>query len=320
MNAMALTRTQQPAAAAVMANSGKTFFQAARLLPRGVRDRVVALYAFCRYVDDLADESTQSVELRSRQLAELQQSVLRHQDADLTGASPVLAASLNLSLQSRGAAAVLVGAAREDLRQKQPATEVELIAYAFGVAGTVGLMMADVLGAREQGFRAALELGIAMQLSNIARDVAQDFRSGRVYLPAGWIGSEEVARALTQHDEHAGKLLVASTLRLLTLADAFYDSAYTGFWTLPLRVRWSILAAALCYREIGVAVGKNVQASWRRRTVVTRWRKLALIAIAGLRLLLPRYWRPQDTKAHERETGWLEQVSLAGALAEAIKG
>ncbi len=298
MNAMALTRTQQPAAAAVMANSGKTFFQAARLLPRGVRDRVVALYAFCRYVDDLADESTQSVELRSRQLAELQQSVLRHQDADLTGASPVLAASLNLSLQSRGAAAVLVGAAREDLRQKQPATEVELIAYAFGVAGTVGLMMADVLGAREQGFRAALELGIAMQ----------------------WIGSEEVARALTQHDEHAGKLLVASTLRLLTLADAFYDSAYTGFWTLPLRVRWSILAAALCYREIGVAVGKNVQASWRRRTVVTRWRKLALIAIAGLRLLLPRYWRPQDTKAHERETGWLEQVSLAGALAEAIKG
>jgi phytoene synthase len=295
---MALTRTQQPAAAAVMANSGKTFFQAARLLPRGVRDRVVALYAFCRYVDDLADESTQSVELRSRQLAELQQSVLRHQDADLTGASPVLAASLNLSLQSRGAAAVLVGAAREDLRQKQPATEVELIAYAFGVAGTVGLMMADVLGAREQGFRAALELGIAMQ----------------------WIGSEEVARALTQHDEHAGKLLVASTLRLLTLADAFYDSAYTGFWTLPLRVRWSILAAALCYREIGVAVGKNVQASWRRRTVVTRWRKLALIAIAGLRLLLPRYWRPQDTKAHERETGWLEQVSLAGALAEAIKG
>jgi phytoene synthase len=299
----------KPSAAAVMATSGKTFFQAARLLPQNVRGRVVSLYAFCRYVDDLADESTQSLAVRSQQLHDLQQALIKGQNEDPTGALSMLHHSVHLSPSGLRAASLLVGAAREDLSQKQPQTEAELVSYAFGVAGTVGLMMAEMLGAQQPGARAAIDLGIAMQLSNIARDVEQDLRAGRVYLPATWITSKDVERALTQHDQSAQTLLVLATLRLLKLADQFYDSAFTGFWTLPLRVRWSILSAALCYREIGVYVGKNIKASWRGRTIVPRWRKLILIAFAGVRLLLPTYWRSQPAVTASRGLELLERIT-----------
>jgi phytoene synthase len=308
----------QTSAAAVMAASGKTFFQAAGLLPRAVRGRVISLYAFCRYVDDLADESTQSVEDRSRQLHRLQHALAGAQNEEPTQPWTALANSLQLSPLSRWAASELVGAARADLCQEQPKHERALISYAFGVAGTVGLMMAEVLGARKQGTRAAVELGIAMQLSNIARDVAQDFRAGRVYLPASWIGRAEVRRALTGHDESAQELLRASTLRLLKLADAYYRSAFRGFWTLPWRVRWSILAAAMCYREIGVSVGRDVERSWRRRTVVPRWRKLILIAAAAVRMLLPVYWKARPLPAVSSGSSLLDQLPPSAALAETI--
>jgi phytoene synthase len=196
---------------------------------------------------------------------------------------------------------------------------VELVSYAFGVAGTVGIMMAEVLGAQKQGTRAAIELGIAMQLSNIARDVEQDLRAGRVYLPASWITFTEVERALTQHDESAQKVLVLATLRLLNLADEFYDSAFTGIWTLPVRVRWSILSAALCYREIGVYVAKNIHASWHGRTIVPRWRKVTLIAVAGARLLLPKYWRAQAVVTAGRGPQLLDRLIAIPILPETLR-
>ena len=309
----------QPSASAVMAASGKTFFQAARLLPEDVRDWVIALYAFCRYVDDLADESTQSLSVRDKQLHDLQQALLHGQHEESTGALGRLHQSVNLSPSGRRAASLLVGAAREDLTQKQPQTEADLVAYAFGVAGTVGMMMAEVLGAQQQGTRAAIELGIAMQLSNIARDVDQDLRAKRVYLPASWITVTEVERALTKHEEAAQKVLIPATQRLLDLADEFYDSAFTGFWTLPLRVRWSILSAALCYREIGVYVGKNINASWHARTIVPRWRKVVLIAVAGVRLLLPKYWRAESVVTSGPGLELLDRLTGVTSLSETLQ-
>lgn len=319
-NDMTQTRQQtaQPSASAAMAASGKIFFRAARLLPAGVRCGVIGLYAFCRYVDDLADESTQCLAVRSQQLHDLQQALVIGQNEESTGALSNLYHSLHLSLCGRHAASVLVGAAREDLRQKQPQSEAELVSYAFGVAGTVGLMMAEVLEAQKEGTSSAVELGIAMQLSNIARDVAQDLRAGRVYLPATWITSTEVERALTQYQASAQNMLVSATQRLLNLAEEFYESAFTGFWTLPLRVRWSILSAALCYREIGVYVGKNINASWQRRTVVPRWRQVTLIVVAGARLLLPKYWRGRTVVTSSRGLELLDRLERVASQWEIL--
>ena len=282
---------------ALMARSGKTFYRAARLLPKRSRASVVQLYRFCRMVDDLADESGAPVTERMQRLHDLEHA-LHEQPRDpgssaaatcaLYGWTPALAQSLQ---QTRSAAALLVRTAAGDLEPQQPKDTPELERYAFGVAGTVGLMLAELLDTKPQGRSAAIHLGIAMQLTNIARDVREDFEQGRVYLPADQMPAEAVQRALVSAEPAACRELTRATQNLLALAETHYSSAFDGIWTLPWRVRWSILAAGMCYREIGIAVVRDIPASWRRRTVVSSVRKSVLLGLAALRLLLPRFWR-----------------------------
>ena len=274
-----------------MSKAGKTFYLASRLLPTSVRSDVVNLYGFCRTVDDLADDCFSSLSERRRKLQWLQQS-LQNQGAAQHRLTAWPFPSEGVLPQ---AAATLVHAALQDLEQQQPETEEQVLAYAFGVAGTVGIMMAEVLRASPRGRGAAVALGMAMQLSNICRDVAEDLRMGRVYLPARWVTADAIRRAIDQGDAIARTQLEEATTRLLVMANHLYEVAYNGIWSLPWRVRWAILAAALCYREIGVQVGLDVRRSWRTRVVVSRGRKLWLLALAGVRLLRPRFWLSRRT-------------------------
>ena len=273
----------------VMARSGKTFYRAAQLLPVKRREAVMQLYRFCRLVDDLADESIAPVSSRLAILEALDYA-LRNRGSQAVlerfGWSGDLAHRLE---DTRSAAALLVRSAAGDLLFQQPADVLQLQQYAFGVAGTVGLMLCNLLGARSEGRTSAVHLGIAMQCSNIARDVAKDLRENRVYLPANWIPAEMVHQAVVHRDAAACERLASATHQLLAIAEVHYHTALDGIWTLPWRVRWSILAATMCYREIGLTVGQNVPASWERRTVVSPVRKACLILTAAFRLLLPRF-------------------------------
>lgn len=271
-----------------MAHAGKTFYRAAALLPKGVRAEVMSLYVFCREVDDLADEPGMPIPQRRLALDMLS-------DAFAQGDLPHLKAlGWNFSTQGTmpAAARLLVKAAAQDLEQQQPHSSEELLSYAFGVAGTVGIMMAHVLGAKAEGLQAAVSLGMAMQLSNIARDVAEDLQNGRVYLPADYVSAQEIRAALAQSahvDTSSARVVLAATAHTLTLAESLYQAAFLGICTLPWRMRWSILAAALCYREIGRKVGRQGSRSWSYRVVVSGRRKWWLIAVAGLRLSLPHF-------------------------------
>ena len=143
--------------AAVMARSGKTFYRAAQLLPAESREAVMQLYRFCRLVDDLADESIAPVSSRLEGLEDLQYALqIQGNEAvlDRFGWSGDLAHRLG---NTRSAAALLVRTAAGDLRFEQPADLAQLEQYAFGVAGTVGLMLCNLLGAtiRRPGVRRA---------------------------------------------------------------------------------------------------------------------------------------------------------------------
>ncbi len=159
-----------------MARSGKTFYRAARLLSRQSRQSVIQLYGFCRLVDDLAVESDAPVPFRQQHSQDIQCALIGKSDAlnkstlAPYGWTPALAHALR---QTRFAAALLVCTASRDLAPQQPKDTAELERYAFGVAGTVGLMLCELLKAKPQGRTAAINLGIAMQLTNIARDVAK---------------------------------------------------------------------------------------------------------------------------------------------------
>lgn len=265
----------------VMARSGRTFSLASRLLAADMRRDAAALYAYCRRVDDLADEGAETGAL---------QEALEALKLDPLGESAAAAGwPINLEERYPGIARIavtLTEALAADTGSRRIATEPELLQYAFGVAGTVGLMMCRILGAPPDGAEAASHLGIAMQLSNIARDVAEDWARDRVYLPGEWVSPEAVVVALNGGEPGP---LVAATKRLLALADRYYVSADRGMGYLPWRARAGILAAASCYREIGVQVGRDVPASWRQRTVVSPGRKAVLVAGALARLRRPGF-------------------------------
>ena len=272
------TADQVQVATAVMAQHGRTFRLALRLLPPSARGDIALLYAFCRRMDDLADEhGAGEGEARQRQLEQVV-AVLRD---DPCGPGAV-AVGWPSTLEQRHpgmaqVASALISALSKDTGTRYIASEDELLDYAFGVAGTVGLMMCPLLGAPAQASRAAAHLGIAMQLTNIARDVGGDFQAGRIYLPRSWICPAAVRAALSGGDPRD---LCEATWRLLRLAECFYASATAGMSLLPSRSRLGVLAAACCYREIGVRVGANPAVSWRRRTTVSTARKAALVASA----------------------------------------
>jgi len=249
--------------ASALKRGGKTFWFASLFLPKSVAADAADIYAFCRSMDDLADDGAQSDAVR----------LLRTVDADLEAgrsSDPVVARfleiatahRLDLSVARHFLEAITQDAAGEVAIQD----EAELIRYCYGVAGTVGLTMAGILGADPQrSYRYAIELGIAMQMTNIARDVMEDARHGRRYLPACWVGNltaSEIAKGGCRD------VVASAVARLLELADGYYGSAALGFHWIPKPCRRSIRIAAAVYREIGVVIRHRNFDWWRTRAYV----------------------------------------------------
>jgi phytoene synthase len=254
---------------------GKTFAWAARLMPRRDADRLARLYAMCRRLDDLADLDG-SADARGRLLA------LRAAPWSFSSADP-MARELAVMVADMGldpaTMTQLLDGLISDLDQQIIADEAGLIRYAYHVAGTVGLMVCDVLDVGEPTARkAAVNLGIAMQLTNIARDVQEDAVAGRRYLPAiWWDAAPEDITAPSPDMQRNG---AAAVLQLLDLADGYYARAQYGFAFLPLSSRIGLAVAARVYRGIGAELRRRGGAFHQGRVYVPRWRKAVLTVAA----------------------------------------
>jgi len=258
---------------AVLARCGRSFRLAGRLLPGDTLRDAAALYAFCRLVDDLADEAADPVAARI-ELQGLRRAVIAGDRAHGL-ARPFLAlqASHGLNTQS---AATLIDTVMGDLQPVRLADEAALLDYAYGAAGTVGEMMCAILGVRTaQALPYAIDLGMAMQLTNIARDVIEDAVLGRIYLPATWLPDGVTADNLPSY---AGAVYPA-VQRVLECAGSRYRSGARGFAHLPPRVRPAIRAASRFYEEIGLRILRQGPAYLSAgRCVVPAGRKLVLLA------------------------------------------
>lgn len=293
MNAVAADAIAGPGATggaqAVLRRHGRTFHFASHLLGARHAGRAAVLYAFCRHVDDLADRADDA-EAARHALAAVGAALRTGQARD-----PWTAAMLSLQggthMPVEPALALLAGVAG-DLGRVRVRDEQELVRYAYQVAGTVGLMMCAALDVHDPRARPfAIDLGIAMQLTNIARDVGDDARMGRRYLPASWIGEVEPADMLAPDPALAGRLQDA-TRRLLDLAERYYASGEAGMAFLPPRARLAILAAARMYRAIGARIASSGYRSWDRRAVVGTGAKSGHVARAMLAFALsPRLHR-----------------------------
>jgi phytoene synthase len=264
----------------ILARGSKTFHAASRLLPARLRAPVTVLYAFCRVADDLVDGPPSGRDATSElggRLDEVYEGRPREDAVDR--ALSVIVARHRIP---RAFFDALVEGFVWDTSRRRYATLEDLYAYAARVAGTVGAMMTLVMGPRDPVTLArASDLGIAMQLTNIARDVGEDARHGRLYLPLGWFSEVGLDPEEWLASPCFNARIAAMTARLLAAADALYRRADTGIERLPPDCQLAIRAARLFYAEIGAYVAGAGFDSVTARRVVPTWRK-AWLAVSAL--------------------------------------
>lgn len=267
MTALALARDDRLVCRDWIRQHSKSFYLSSLLLPARVRQASWALYAFCRRADDAVDERADGGLRRVEQLhARLERVYAGRGDddpIDRAFAAVVARHSIDRALPE-----ALLAGMEMDARGTRYATDEELLVYCFRVAATVGLMMTRVMGVSDDaGWLRAADLGVAMQLTNIARDVGEDERRGRSYLPASLLAA-------------CGGDRRAAVEKLLARADAHYRAADRGVPLLPRDCRFAIASSRNIYSAIGDAVARNGYDSISRRAWVSLPRKLWLVARA----------------------------------------
>ena len=272
----------------------KSFASAANLLPNDVRESATVLYAFCREADDAIDRDLGGSDAVAR---------LRTRLDDIYSGTPgpcstdrALAVVVTRYALPRTLLDALIEGFEWDAQDRRYASIAELETYAARVAGTIGAMMAVLMGVRKPSVIArACDLGVAMQLTNIARDIGEDARAGRLYLPTDWLIEAGIDPDAWLADPKITDAIRHVTRRLLRHAGGLYDVAKFGVHALPPACRPGIHAARLIYADIGRKIAKVGYDSVTRRAVVSRHRKVWLLMKAyslGLRRSSKESWPP----------------------------
>ncbi|HEU4457853.1 MAG TPA: phytoene/squalene synthase family protein [Methylibium sp.] len=273
-----------------IAGGSKSFASAARLFDRRTRRSVTLLYAWCRHCDDVVDgqvlghgqsmQDPRDADRRVDALAEQTEGALR----GTPGAAPPFVALAEV-VRLHGIPPRLplehLSGFRMDAQGRRYDTLADTLDYCYRVAGVVGVMMALIMGRRDDAtLDRAADLGLAFQLTNIARDVLDDHAAGRLYLPRDWLAEEAVgAHEVSAPPQREAVARVAQ--RLVGAAEPYYLSARKGIASLPLRSAWAVAAAHGLYREIGQQVRARGAAAWDERVATSRRRKLHHLIAGG---------------------------------------
>ncbi len=267
---------------AMIRTGSLSFHAASRCLPARVRDPALALYAFCRVADDEVDEGHDKaravLSLRDR-LEQIYDGRPRNAPADRAFAGVVEAFEMPRALPE----ALLEGLAWDAVGRRYDNLS-GVMDYSARVAAAVGAMMCVLMRVREADALArACDLGLAMQLTNIARDVGEDARAGRLFLPLDWLREEGVDPEALLRTPEPSEGVRRVTARLLTQADKLYRRSEAGIARLPLSCRTGIFAARHIYAGIGRQVAGAGFDSVTRRARTGKGQKMAWLMLSGLR-------------------------------------
>jgi len=255
----------------------RTFHAASLVLPRRISDPAIALYAFCRVADDAVDlglDRAAAVEVLKDRLDRACRGLPMPYPSDRAFADVVARFSIPAAIPE-----ALIEGLQWDAEGRRYETLSDLYAYAARVAGTVGVMMTLVMGQRKPDIVArACDLGCAMQLTNIARDIGEDARAGRLYMPMQWMREAGIDPDQWLANPVFSPGIAGIVKRLIDTADALYDRATLGIANLPKSCRPGIFAARALYAEIGREVERSGLDSVSSRAVVSTGRKLAVLA------------------------------------------
>ncbi|MBF9045571.1 squalene/phytoene synthase family protein [Rhodobacterales bacterium LSUCC0031] len=296
-----------------------SFHAASKLLPADIRDAALALYAFCRVADDEVDFGAHkpAAVLALRDRFELAYAG-RPKDAPADRAFAGLIAEYEMP---RALPEALLEGLAWDGMERRYASLSDVRAYSARVAAAVGAMMCVLMRVREPNALArACDLGVAMQLTNIARDVGEDARAGRLYLPTDWLDEAGIDAAKFLADPKPAPAIRQMVRRLLAEADRLYFRSEAGVKALPLAARPGIFAARHCYDAIGRKLARGGHDSVTCRAYTTRGQKIGLLGWsvlrAGVVTALPQspviYARPLAEVAFLVEAAAHPSVAKAG--------
>ncbi|MBE7185798.1 MAG: phytoene/squalene synthase family protein [Methylobacterium mesophilicum] len=282
-----------------ISRGSQSFAAASRLFSEETQRDVAKLYAWCRHCDDVVDgqelghgriEQSSSPFERLASL-ELQTRAALAENRAIHPAFQCLAdVAKRHGIAPQQAFDHLAGF-RMDVEEHRFRTFDDLLLYCYGVAGVVGVMMAQVMGAREPAtLDRACDLGLAFQLTNIARDIVDDAKAGRVYLPLDWLDAAGIPTDAIADPANREKLAPLAR-RLVEAAEPYYDSAAIGIADLPLRAAWAIAAARSIYRAIGRKVVARGAAAWDSRVTTSKGEKIGFLAKGGVLALRSRTGR-----------------------------
>ncbi|TDV62619.1 phytoene/squalene synthase family protein [Pseudomonas sp. LP_7_YM] len=294
-----------------IAVGSKSFAAASRLFDPATRRSAVMLYAWCRHCDDVIDgqEAGHSATVIGQDEVNQRLAGLVAQThavyAGLAVENEAFAAFREVviehQIQETYALEHLSGFAM-DVQQRRYESIEDTLDYCYHVAGVVGLMMAQVMGASdERTLDRACDLGMGFQLTNIARDIVEDASVGRCYLPRAWLAEFSIPQQGLDQIQYRDSLAVLAR-RLVNMAEPFYASAQAGLTALPWRSAWAVATASGVYREIGINVSKRGANAWDTRVSTSKLDKVRLV-LAGLwRAVISRgrQWPPRPADLWQR--------------------
>ena len=296
-----------------IAEGSKSFALAATLFDRRTRARAYLLYAWCRYCDDVIDgqtlghgkvESDAGIDERLDYLTRMTGASLAGETTGTVPFDALARFAAETRLPARYPFELIEGFAM-DARERSYRCFTDTLDYCYHVAGVVGGMMAIAMGVRPDDvptLERAADLGIAFQLVNIARDVCEDDRRGRCYLPDEWLAAEDIAPG--EHAKPYNRAALARVVaRLVDEAERYQASARYGTPVLPLRAAWAVLAAAGIYGDIGRRVRVIGDQAWHHRTTVSTTAKLLWVMRSSVDALRRSRWRA----APPRDALWTKQ-------------
>tara|TARA_S200000501_G_scaffold229498_1_gene215236 strand:- start:2003 stop:2854 length:852 start_codon:yes stop_codon:yes gene_type:complete len=271
----------------IIYQNSKSFFWASKFLPKGTLEKVINIYSFCRIQDDIVDEGL-LIE-NSKEALELKAIIKSY------GISEELISELIDGINS-------------DINFTRYKDNAELLRYCYKVAGAVGLMMLSALEIKAKDARYfAIDLGIAMQLTNISRDIVQDYKKNRIYLPEN-TGIDKIC--MSNMTDQNQKKIQKTVKNLLIKADIFYKSSLNGMRFIPIQSRISILIALRIYQAIGKKIRNTGLMFLHENIYVSKKEKLFIVIKTIFEFLIffliPLYRKKHNKYLHESLIGLLD--------------
>jgi 15-cis-phytoene synthase len=247
----------------------KSFFWASIFFNRIERKSIEILYSFCRFIDDIGDSHKFSKKERKKKLLLIIKDLNNGKSKyDIISDFLVFAKKYKIN---KKIPIDLVNGVMKDLKHKVEIKNLdELIAYSYQVAGTVGIMMCSLMNVKNRNlFNYAIKLGVAMQLTNIARDVKEDLLMNRIYLPKDFRTFSLSSNDELIKDKAKQKALSKDLHKLITYSNIMYSQSLCGIKELPFKHRFPIMLASNLYQKIGAKIKLNTNKVWEKRVYVT---------------------------------------------------